>query len=418
MIKARQSILRISPEQAHALREVQLEAARCWNDILDRSKEHFRQSGKWIGKGDLQKLLKKKYKLHSQTVQALTDKYVSNRETAAALRKKGVRCSYPWRNKKYLTIPFKQMAIKTSVSGTLVLTLSAGERFDTGIILPRPANTCEILWRRDKYALSWASEYPEAEPASSGLRAGIDMGEIHPVAVTAENGHGIIISGREIRSVKQLRNKSLAWFSRAISRCKKGSGRMKKLFRAKGRLKAKSNAQIRDLVHQATRKAINWCSENGVADILIGDLTGVEQNTRKNKRLGRNNRQKVSQMEYGRIRQYLRYKAKETGIRTADVKEDGTTKKCPACGTRNKTCGRLYSCGCGFACHRDGKSAFMMIRAEYPDIPLPEKFIFRHQQAFPMYRKQMKPACVDGPDVAQSSLVIAQPLCVSSLSAA
>jgi putative transposase len=417
MIKAQQTILRISTEQATLLKAAQQESARCWNDIVSMSNAHYKATGKWLGKHDIQKMLKGKYQLHSQTIQALADKYAANRETAAELRRNGIRCSYPWRIKKFMTTPFKQMAIKTGTTGTVILTLAAGKRFDTGIVLPLPANTCEILWRKGNYALSWTAEYPEAEPVLSGLSAGIDIGEIHPAAIMASDGSGLIVSGREIRAIKQLRNKSLAWFSRSVSKCKKGSARMKRLVRAKINLKTRSDARIRDLMHQATRKAIDWCAGKGIAELVIGDLTGVEKNTKKKKRLGRMSRQKVSQMEYGRVRQYLRYKAKEAGIKTLGQNEERTTRQCPACGKNNAPRGRLYSCTCGFNSHRDGKAAFMILRKKYPDIALPEKLTIRHVQAFPMYRKRIRPACVDGPDVALSSLVIAQPLCGGILSA-
>ena len=126
---------------------------------------------------------------------------------------------YPWRIKKFLTIPFKQMAIKASGRGTILLTLSFGIQFDTGVIPASPVRTCEILWRKGRYVLVWTSDYLEPAPIK-GIIGGIDIGEIHPVALCGEHGQGLVVSGREIRSIKQLRNKSLAWFSRALSRCK------------------------------------------------------------------------------------------------------------------------------------------------------------------------------------------------------
>jgi putative transposase len=107
MIKARQTVLRVDPSQTALLKSLQQEAARCWNDIVKIADNHWKTTGKWIGKNDLQKQLKKKYQLHSQTVQALTDKYAAARETTAELRRSGVPCRYPWREKKLLTVPFK-----------------------------------------------------------------------------------------------------------------------------------------------------------------------------------------------------------------------------------------------------------------------------------------------------------------------
>lgn len=418
MIKARHAILRVSEQQAELLKATQLEAARCWNDIVALAKSHYDSNGNWIAKGTLQKALKGGYRLHSQTIQALTDRFCANRDTAAQNRRQGLDTRYPWREKRFVTIPFKQMAIKIAPSGTLQLTLAAGIRMDTGFVPPSEVNTCEILWRKGRYVLSYTSEYSEAPPAT-GIRAGIDIGEIHPVAVTAEDGTGLVVSGREIRSLKRQRNKSLGWFAKALSRCTKGSRRWKKLIRAKGRLKGKTDVQVRDLLHQATRKAINWCRDHGVAELIIGNPAGVEQNTKKKKRLSRKNRQKVSQMETGRIKQYLRYKATEAGIASCLVGERDTSKECPHCGSHNSVSGRVYRCkACGFVGHRDGKAGFMMIRKKYPEVAAPAVFRIGHTQALPTYRKRpVGPACVDGAAVALSNLAIAESLCCDLLAA-
>lgn len=408
MLKARQYTLHAAPCQKEILRDCQMEAARCWNEILDLARQYYEETrGKWIGKNDLQKALKGRFRLHSQTVQALTDKFAANRQTAATLRRQGNKAiRYPHRRKKYCTIPFKQTAIRYSPKGTLVLTLVKGQQFDTGFVPDVPVRTAEILWRKGRYVLSCTGEFPESEPKDSGLRAGVDIGEIHPLAVCAENGACLVVSGREIRAIKQFRNKSLGKFQKRLLRCKKGSRRKQRLARAKRRLMTKTDAQVRDMVHQATRKAINFCLHKGVNELVIGDPQGVEKDTRQQKRLSRKCAQKVAQMEYGRIKDYLAYKAKEAGIITCLVNERGTSQECPVCGAKNRARGRVYRCSCGFVGHRDGKAGFLILRKNCPDISTPE-FAMHHVQCVPKYRKRVAPACVVGPGVALSSSVIA-----------
>ncbi|WP_303720444.1 transposase [Malonomonas rubra] len=412
MIKARQVRLKLSPEQEDLLREYQLEAAKCWNEILVIARDFYQQNdGKWISKNDLQKALKNQFKLHSQTVQALTDKFCANRKTTAELRRGGdKKAKYPYREKKFLTIPFKQMAIKRSEEQCVRLTLSKGIHLDTKVNVEGDINTAEILWSGCGYTLSYTADFPLAEESGVVL-AGGDIGEIHPIAVCAEDGEGLVVSGREIRSIKQLRNKALARLARMISRCKKGSRRFKKLVRARARLISKTDNQLRDLFHQATRKAINWCIEKSVVELIIGDPQGVEQKTKKKKRLNRKCRQKVSQMEYGRVKDYLTYKAKEAGIKSCFVNERGTSKECPECGLENHVSGRIYRCKeCGFEAHRDGKASFLMIRKKHKKLKTPDKFTMTHTQCVPKYRKRRlrerlkPPACVVGPGVVHKSL--------------
>ena len=408
MIKASHAILRLSAEERQSLKDVQQEAALCWNAILAKEKAYREaHDGAWISKSDLQKALKRRFLLHSQTIQALTDRFCANRKTAATNRRLGLKTKYPWHEKKFLTVPFKQKAIQITDKGTIRLTLHAGCFLDTGIAAPATgAHTCEIMWRKGRYILSYTAEYQDAESVKTGLKAGIDIGEIHPVAVCIENGVGLVVSGREVRSLKRRRNKSLGRFVRALSRCRKGSRRHRKLIRAKARLKSKTDDQVRNMLHQATRKAIDWCMDHKVSVLVIGDPAGVEKNTRKKKRLSRKARQKVSQMETGRIKDYLQYKAAEAGIASCLKKEHGTSRDCPVCGAQNRVRGRIYRCGaCGFIAHRDGKAGFMMLWKKYPGLPLPAAFMIGHIQSVPKYRKRlcMSPACVDGPDVALSS---------------
>ena len=417
MIKSRHHILRLNLNQVEQLKALQQEAARCWNNIVTMSKAYYAAGNGWIAKGELQKCLKGEYRLHSQTVQALTDRYCSNRQTAAANRRLGLETQYPWREKRFVTVPFKQMAIRRSPTGTLELTLCAGERFDTGLGFPDGVHTCELLWRAGRYFLSVIAEYPETAPVANGQIAGVDIGEIHPVALCTEDGSGLIVSGREVRSVKRHRNKELGKLSRALSRCKQGSRRWKKLRRARGWVRSKTDHQVQNLLHQATRKAIDWCAARNVEELVIGNPSGVERNTNMQKRLGRKARQKITQMETGRIKQYLGYKARERGIATCLVGEQGTSRDCPVCGRANRPAGRYYQCVCGFTSHRDGKAAFMMIRQKYCTLRMPERFSFEHKQAIPTYRKRQMPACVVGTDEPLSCLAKAKPL-LGTLSAA
>ncbi|EGT4771635.1 TPA: transposase, partial [Clostridioides difficile] len=73
---------------------------------------------------------------------------------------------------------------------------------------------------------------------------------------------------------------------------------------------------------------------------VLGDIKGVEKDTKKKKRLNRVNRQKISQMEYGRIKDYIKYKAKEQGIEVKLVKENYTSQTCPKCSKKHKPTGR------------------------------------------------------------------------------
>ncbi len=137
-------------------------------------------------------------------------------------------------------------------------------------------------------------------------------------------------------------------------RMQKGSRAWKRLQAVKSKIIAECERRTRDLNHKITRLAVDWCIEHNVKTLVIGDVTGIARNTKSEKRLNRKNRQKVSQWEFYRQRQYLEYKCDEVGIETTLESEHGTSKTCPKCGNQYKPNGRNYNCSaCNLKIHRD-----------------------------------------------------------------
>jgi len=90
--------------------------------------------------------------------------------------------------------------------------------------------------------------------------------------------------------------------------------------------------------------------------IVIGDVRNVADKTKVNRRLSRENRQKISHWPHGQLRQMIAYKAAAEGIKTELINEAYSSKTCPRpdCGHRNKPKGRRYRCAqCGYVGHRD-----------------------------------------------------------------
>lgn len=365
MIKIHRIKLNLTRLQYELVKEKQMESANCWNYIVNLSKEYYFNHKKWIKKYDIQKLIKGKYNLHSQTIQAITDKFDSNRKTISELRKKGnTKAKYPYKTKKFYVIPFKSSAIKTNSKGNLKLTMSKGRYLELNFNVPN-IKTAEIVWKNGYYLYyTFDDGIYEVKPKGNNI-IGVDLGEIHSIASITNNGNGLIISNRESRSIKRFRNKMYAYISKRLSRCKKGSRQSKKLWKLKNKIKNKTNNQLMNLYHQATRKFIDFCVEQKVCEIVLGDIRGIEKNTKKKKKLNRINRQKISQMEYGRIKEYITYKAKEQGIKVNLVKENYTSQTCPKCSKKHKPSGRTYSCTCGYKTHRDIVGAWNILNKKY-----------------------------------------------------
>src|SRR5690625_775839 len=93
------------------LRTMQKEAASVWNDIVREATSYYFTFKKWLSKTEIQAVRKQTYNLHSQTVQAIADKYEANRETIRQLKQTDKKAKYPWRKKYDDCIPLKKASI-------------------------------------------------------------------------------------------------------------------------------------------------------------------------------------------------------------------------------------------------------------------------------------------------------------------
>lgn len=346
----------LNQSQMELCSSLRREAGRCWTDILHAHIES--RSGKWLKSGDLEKLTKGKYSLHSQSVQGLVQKLVANVDTARQLRKTDLEARFPYKDKTYQTVIWKDQAIRVR-EGKIVL---PNGRNTSSLVLPLPVEylgcdirKAELVWRADHYELCITIDTGILIPPllESGNVVGVDLGEINIAAAVTEEGVGVVISGRYLRSINRLRNKRLTAYQSMIDRCKDGSKRQRKLLRNKRKASTKFERQQRDILHKASRQLVNFCQEQGVSRIAVGDVKDIQ----KGVDLGRKSNQKISQWPHGQFVKYLGYKARRLGIQTDQIPEDYSTRTCSECGfvSKNAPRGRIYFCpGCGARLSRDG----------------------------------------------------------------
>jgi len=332
------------------------EAGRCWTNMVNA---HIgSRGGKWLSSSDLKKMFKGQYALHSQTIQALAEKLEANIDTARELRRINPDARYPYHPKKYQTMVWKEAAIRWLASGQIFL--SNGKK-NQPLMLTIPTEymgvdirRAELTWRADHYELCLTIDTGQSNPPpkETGQVAGVDLGEVNIAAVVTEAGDTLVVSGRALRSVKQLRNKRHAALTSLISRCKPGSKRHRRLMKSKAKASTRMYRQQRDLLHKASRQVVEFCQANDVKEIAVGDVRDVQDGVD----LGRNSNQKVSQWAHGQFYQYVAYKSAEYGMQTGYIPEDYSTRTCSCCGqvANRAPRGRVYVCpGCGAVIHRD-----------------------------------------------------------------
>ncbi len=311
----------------------------------------------------MDKQLSKTQSLHSQSIQAVRERYFKSYQGFFALRKNGdKKAKPPHKQKKYQTTTWKKQAIRV-IDNTLILSMGKGNK-PLEVELSKAIDISNIalinlVYDTGQYELHFV--YRTNKPIKSECDGvmGVDIGEIHPI-VCNDGVNTTIFNGRYIRSLYRLRNKVIASFNAKIDRCKYKSKHWWHLVRRKWRRIRTLDNQIRDRLHKHTTAFVQQCVDTSIGTIAIGDLTNIRDSIDCGKRAN----QKLHQWAFGKITSLITDKAKAQGIKVEMIDEAYTSQTCPKCLNKKKPTNRNYKCPCGFQYHRDGIGA-INIRKKY-----------------------------------------------------
>lgn len=380
-----------------------LESGRIYTGVLVEQYRIYRKKGIWLSNS-----AQERYNdflnagtpklLHSHSIDAAQQGFPKAVKTAKTLRKTDPEARYPHKRKYFRTTIWKGR--NGTKDGKVISNLRREEdylflpmaRGQKAIELKLPESLqyipveffteVRLVYNKSSRHYEWhitIEDDKEIALATGTNTAAIDLGEIHPVAITDGVG-GSVISCRELRSVAQNTNKQTAKFQAAQSKYKKGSRRWKRLQRKKNRFLAKQELRRRDLEHKISRAAVDWAVEHKVKTLAIGDVRDVA----KGKRLNKKSQQKISNWSHGKMRTYIGYKAEALSITVIDnIDEAYTSQTCANCGNRHKPKGRVYTCpSCGAVAHRDVQGAANILSrflyGELAKVPIPQDIKYRH----------------------------------------
>jgi len=327
--------------------------------------------------------------LHSHSIDAAQQGFYKAVKTARTNRKEGnvQNARFPHKRKYYRSTIWKNTGIRF-LGTQMLLSRARGlpavrVEFSTkGIV--KEVGLVYDLKQKDYFWHIVVEDGIVPTPVIGGNTAAIDMGEIHPIAIT-DGEQVCIMSCRQLRSVAQGTNKGLAELQLKLSSCTKESRRWRRLRRAQRKMFAQRKRRQRDLLHKVSHATIQWCKERNIGTLAIGDVRNVADKTKVDHRLNSKVRQKISNWPHGMLRQYLGYKAERAGIGVHDdVPEPHTSQTCLKCRHRYKPKGRTYSCTnklCDFVFPRDGVGgANILSRFLYGELAsvLPTQVKYRH----------------------------------------
>jgi putative transposase len=202
--------------------------------------------------------------------------------------------------------------------------------------------------------------YPAGEQPDPARVAGVDLGIIHPYAVAAADGTGLLVSGRAIRAehrqhLADTKARRRATAARAPKPGQRGSRRWRKTRRRARLVEGRHRRRVRQAGHEAAKTVIGWAVQHRVGTLTVGDPRGVLDQP-----AGRRHNLRLRQWQIGRAIAVLKDKAELAGITVHLVDERGTSSTCPRCRSRVvKPRGRTMTCrNCLFVGHRDMAAAF------------------------------------------------------------
>jgi putative transposase len=338
------------------------ESGRIYTNTLVRHYRIRRKTGHWLSAraGERVEDSTGPSTLHAHSRDAAQQGFYRACKTARTLRARGDSAiRYPYRRKRWRTTIWKNTGIRCKGS---VLRLARCRGLapvhvalpaHLAALPPRCFVEMRLVWDRVARRYTWhlvVDDGIRPVPTTATGVAGVDLGELHPAALT-DGTSAAVISCREMRSCVQYTNKRLSVVRSKQDGHTRGSRRWKRLKRRITRFLARQKRRARDLAHKASRAVVDWAQEHGVGTLALGDVRDVAAG----KSLHRNQQQKVSQWGHGTMRRYIGYKAEAVGIAVIDtVNEAYTSQTCPRCGQRSKPQGRVYTCSaCGFRCARD-----------------------------------------------------------------
>ena len=145
--------------------------------------------------------------------------------------------------------------------------------------------------------------------------ASIDLGLDNLCTLTSNTAQSIIVDGKLLKSINYHYNKTKA---KLQSKLKQGKHSSKRI----SRLTLKRNRKVKDYMHKASKKIVEYMEANSLNTLFVGKNVGWKDSIN----LGRTNNQNFVYIPYNMLIQMLEYKCKLAGINVVIVNEAYTSK--------------------------------------------------------------------------------------------
>ena len=153
---------------------------------------------------------------------------------------------------------------------------------------------------------------------NNGRYLSIDLGVGNLMTCYDSIGKGFIVSGNRYLSVSHYFDKKIAHLQEISDSMQSTKGiKYSKKTKQILRLYTKKRQSVYDIVHKATKYITDYCIDNHINTVVIGDITNI----RKNNTLGHKNNQTFHSLPFKKIYDKLGYKLALNGITLVKQKE-------------------------------------------------------------------------------------------------
>lgn len=172
-----------------------------------------------------------------------------------------------------------------------------------------PQHSCHIV------EVVYEKEVTKADGLEPDSYLSIDLGLNNLVtSYDSLNHKSFIVNGRPLKSMNQYFNKKRARLMSFI-----GSRGISKRI---GKLTLKRNCKVADYLHKTSRFIVNYCIENKIGTIVIGN----NKNWKQECNMGKRNNQNFVSIPFEKLISQIQYKAEEVGIKVIVTEESYTSK--------------------------------------------------------------------------------------------
>ncbi len=120
----------------------------------------------------------------------------------------------------------------------------------------------------------------------------------------------LLVNGRPWKSINQNLNQKLA------------KAQSLEAWRQIKKLNLKRDNRVKNYLHTASHRVINWCLKNDVSTLVIGNNQGGKQNIQ----IGKRNNQQFTKIPHAQLIEMLVYKGDLAGIKVVITEESYTNK--------------------------------------------------------------------------------------------